>query len=102
MRVVMRMNITKTVRTAIAVASLAGIIFFISSCKSKGSGTPLVTVESYTGYVYKDSTIAHGQTFNVWIIAQKQGVNDLLETGKFSKSINGGPDSIYQTMVLAT
>jgi hypothetical protein len=78
------------------------LVFSISSCKVKESNPPVVQLNALTGFVYEDTTLVHGTTFGIWVYAYRDGVNDLLESGKISRSINSGPDSTLQSMTIVT
>lgn len=77
---------------------LAGIIFSFSSCKKEGTNPPVITFSQSEGYVYEDTALYHGTTFTFWVFATKMGTSDLVESGKITRSINGGPDTVLQSM----
>lgn len=82
--------------------ALTGIFFCLPSCKQGGSNPPTVQLFNGTGYVYEDTTLAHGTLFTISVYATKMGVDDLLESGKITRSINGGPDSVLQDIKIVT
>ena len=89
---------TKSLISVIVIVVLAGIVFNFSSCKQSGGSAPVVKFFNAVGDVYEDTALVHGTTFVISVYATKMGVDDLLESGKITRSINGGPDSTLQTM----
>jgi hypothetical protein len=81
-----------------AVLILCALAFYLSSCKDKEHDPPGVTFNTSSPYIYDDTTITHGQIFTIYVQATEEALNDLLESGTFSTSINGRPDSVFQTM----
>ncbi len=74
------------------------VIFNLFSCKVKESSPPTVAFYQVAGYVSADTTLYRHTIFPIWVVASKDGVGDLVETGTITRSINGGPDSTLQTM----
>ena len=88
----------KSFKTVLAFLTVCAITFYLNSCKDKEHSAPAVYFNSTIPYIYDDTTLTAGTTFAIYVQANEEGVNDLLESGQISVSINGGPDSVIQTM----
>jgi hypothetical protein len=80
-------------------ALLIGLIVHLSSCKKKDETNPPGVGFIYEpGYVYDDTTLPANSIATIWVYANKLGVVDLLDSGTIQRSVNGGPDTVLQTM----
>jgi hypothetical protein len=72
---------------------------YLSSCKTRDeTNPPGVGFVSEAGYVSDDTTLPANSVATIWVYANKLGVVDLLDSATIQTSVNGGPDSILQTM----
>ena len=81
---------------------LGFLMFGSGGCKVNLSNPPFVQLDTLVGYVYDDTTLQQGTTANFYVFASRAGNDDILDTGIIYRSINGGPDSVLQTMWLST
>jgi len=71
----------------------------LSSCSKKDqTNPPGVGFISGTGYISDDTTLYRNSIATIYVYANKLGVVDLLDSGTIQRSINGGPDTLLQTM----
>jgi hypothetical protein len=74
----------------------------VSSCNKPSTNPPVITFSNTVGYICEDTTLYRGTNYTFWVYATKNGGDDLVESGKISRSVNGGPDSVLQTMSFVT
>jgi len=77
-------------------------MFNMSSCQKTDITPPYVFFDTATGYIGVDTALPHGTIFTLYVTAEEAGMDQLLTTGTILRSVNGGPDSVLQTMSLAT
>lgn len=85
----------------VCLAALA-LLSSLPSCSKTDHTPPGILFNPTPPYVYDDTTLPQGTIFSVYLTVLAAGVNQLLDTAYFSKSVNGGPDSVFQTMQLST
>jgi len=89
----------KTVLLTFCFCLLVALIAQLSSCSKRDiTNPPGVGFTVYTGYISADTTLYRNSVANIWVYANKLGVEDLLEGGSIKRSINGGPDTTLVTM----
>ena len=72
---------------------------YLSSCKTRDeTNPPGVGFISEPGYVSDDTTLPANSIATILVYANKLGVIDLLDSGTIQRSVNGGPDTVLQTM----
>lgn len=74
------------------------LVFNLSSCEKERSSPPAISFTTTSPYVYSDTVLYRQSIFNVKVNASKVSLNDLLTSGKITRSINGGPDSTLLDM----
>jgi hypothetical protein len=82
---------------------LIGFLMFTSGgCKVNLTNPPYVQLDTIIGYVYTDTTLPQGSDASFFVFAARAGNDDILTTGRITRSINGGPDTTLLNMNLAT
>lgn len=81
---------------------LMAFVFNLSSCDKERTSAPKLTFTTSSAYVSTDTTLYRGTIFNIKVNATKVGLNDLLTSGKITRSINGSADSTLQDMSFYT
>jgi hypothetical protein len=80
---------------------LVTLTVYLSSCtKRDQTNPPGVGFYPGTGYITEDTTVYRYSIATMYVYANKLGVIDLLDSGVIQRSINGGPDTVLQTMTL--
>ena len=78
------------------------LIVYLSSCQKNDTTPPAINFSNASVYTYEDTTLAQGTVFTIYVSASKAGVDQHLDTGIISYSLNGSPDSVVQTMRLSS
>lgn len=76
------------------------IVAFTTSCNKPSTTAPYLTID--TNYAHGVDTLDSGTVFTIRFRAEKAGYEDLLNSCKVLKSVNGGPDSVLHEMSFYT
>ena len=89
----------KIVSLTFCFSLLVALTIQLSSCTKRDiTNPPGVGINVYTGFISTDTTLYRNSPINIWVYANKLGVEDLLEGGSIQRSINGGPDTTLLAM----
>jgi hypothetical protein len=87
---------------ALLCAALTTVLINFSSCEKDKGTPPNISFITTPGFVYKDTTIAHGTTFFIGVTSTPAESGDVLKTMNLSKSVNGAADATVKTTTIPT